>query len=175
MYQPTSSVVGRTHSHSKRQQPKIILTHGRARMPSKVRGLPHIYSLSLISRKNVSEDEVGKVTVFEVGITFDLPRDLSFQIMANPALIAHGYLLPTGITFIRSKTPLVVQLYKFREGPDLELPYEGIYLIPHRLDSVIFERVETSQRVPRDSFEVSSRDTSPPLDFFQPDNLNTLS
>ena len=161
MYTPTSSTIRRNCRKPFSNQPvKIILNKGRARMPTPIQSISHINSLALISRKGVSEDEVGKVTTFELGITIDVPHDLTLQLIATPSLIAHGYMLPNGIIFVQSKVPLTVQLYKFREAPDLELPYDGLYLIPHRLNSFLMKRVEKPQ--PRRTAEAFDFDQEVP-------------
>ena len=48
----------------------VVLTSGGARLPLKVKHLLNTHSLTLIKRKGVEEDEVGKVTTFEVGLYF---------------------------------------------------------------------------------------------------------
>ena len=180
MYAPTNSTIRNITPVKKPKSSlvKIIQNKGGARMPIPVDNLPSIHTLSLLSRKGVDEDEVGKVTVFDIGLTIHAPKDLNLQIVATPSLISHGYMLPNGITFVQSKIPLTIQLYKFREGPDLELPYDGLYLSSPTLNNPYYRRSEKlkPRRVESFEFEQEQVAASSVNDFqdFPPQNLNTL-
>ena len=73
----------------------------------------------LLGRTNVQEDEVNKITVFETGISLEVPASIVVQLSASSSLLAHGYMLAHGVQIVSSQGPIVVPLYKFREGPDL--------------------------------------------------------
>ena len=139
MYKPTNTTI------SKKSLPlssilQIVLTKGGATLPKKIPNFPQVHSLALLKRKGVEEDEVGKVTTFELGISISVPSHIFIQMIASPSLISHGYMIASGISLVVSGKPLTVQLFKFREGPDLELPYEGIYLVPHKSNPVLYRR-----------------------------------
>ena len=160
MYTSSNPTIGQKRSINYCQPINIILNKVRSRLPSKVPSIPQIHSVSLIGRKGVDEDEVGKITVFELGLSINIPKCLTLQMISTPTLISHGYMLANGISFVQSNTPLTVQLYKFREGPDLELPYEGIYLVPQRINSVRYNRVEISQPARVENHEFAPEFTS---------------
>ena len=173
MYKSSSSTIGQTRSTNVYQPINIVLNKGTSRLPSKVPTISQIHSLSLIGRKGADEDEVGKITVFDLGLSINVPKHLTLQMIAIPNLISHGYMLANGISFVPSNTPLTVQLYKFREGPDLELPYDGIYLIPQRINSVYYNRIERLQPSRDENYDFSPEFTSSPS---HPNNtINTLS
>lgn len=176
MYAPTNSII-RNNTPVKKYKSrvvKIIQNKGGARMPIPVEGLSPLTMISLLSRKEVSEDEVGKVTTFDIGLTIHTPKDLVLQIVATPSLISHGYMLPNGITFVQSKIPLTIQLYKFREGPDLELPYEGLYLSSPQLDLPYYKHVEKPKPRSVESFEFEQDVAVSSVNDFSSQNLNTL-
>jgi len=146
MYAPSSTIINQNRGKNKTVPPQIVLHSARARMPQPHKQLANVFSVSLISRKTVGDDEVGKITVFETQFSVEVPSDLTFQIIASPSLVSHGYMLSCGVAFVQSREPVTVQLYKFKDGPDLELPYEGLYLLPLRLDSVYLRRVDQKKK-----------------------------
>lgn len=99
---------------------------------------------------------------------------------ASPALIAHGYMLSSGVMTVPNKQTFTVQLYKFREGPDLELPYEGIYLTALQAPSIFYQRSTIPKKIfsppisSESEFDVSEFTSSnAPTEFNQ--DINTLS
>ena len=162
MYRSSVSTINRKQSTNYYQPINVFLNNGKSRLPTKVPNIPQIHSLSFIERKEVDEDEVGKITIFDTGISIDIPTYLSLQVIATPNLISHGYMLANGISFVQSNTPLTVQLYKFREGPDLELPYNGIYLIPQRINSVRYSRSEPPRSARNENYNFSPEFISSP-------------
>ncbi len=175
MYKPSNSTIGKkTLSPSSILQ--VILTKGGAKLPKNVPNFPQVHSLVLLKRKGVEEDEVGKVTTFELGISISVPTHIFLQIIASPSLISHGYMVASGIMLVPSRKPLTVQLFKFREGPDLELPYEGVYLVPHKSNPLLYKRglqqtpsmIKTNEFTPE--FNLPSSHTK-----FDQEEINTLS
>jgi len=148
---------------------KIILSKGRSKLPNQIQNLPGIKALSLISRKGVEEDEIGKVTLFEVGLSFNIPANIILQMISSPSLISHGYMIASGIAIVPSRKFFTVQLYKFREGPDLELPYEGVYLVPFEVPRILYNRSTPPNKPKVDNYEF------PPEVISSFDQENTLS
>ena len=139
MYRTSKRAINTTSS----RQPlavKVVLTSGGAKLPNRIKNFPYTQSLTLIKRKGVEEDEVSKVTTFEVGLYFISPPNVLLQMVASPSLIAHGYMLSSGVMTVPNKQSFTIQLYKFREGPDLELPYEGIYITSLQTPSIFYQR-----------------------------------
>jgi len=156
---------------------KVVLTSGGAKLPSRIKNFSNTQSLTLVKRKEVEEDEVGKVTLFELGLYFDIPSHILLQMVASPSLISHGYMLSSGIMPVPNKKTFTVQLYKFREGPDLVLPYEGIYLIASQSPSIFYQR-----SIPKKSFNsatnfnvTSEFELSSSSSEFGAQEINTLS
>ena len=174
MYKSTSASLGTWNKNTGYQPIKVILNKSRARMPISAPNLANINLLSLGARKGLGEDEVGKITTFEVGITIQPPKGVILHLVGTQALVSHGYMIPNGIAFVQPNTPLTVQLYKFREGPDLELPYEGSYLISQRLNSFIFKRIEKPRSENHKSLEFNQEISSSSINDFPPPSLNTL-
>ena len=155
---------------------KVILTSGGAKLPRKVKNAPNTQTLSLIKRKGVEEDEVGKVTVFEVGLYFITPPRIQLQLIASPSLIAHGYMVSSGVMAVPDKKTFTIQLFKFREGPDLELPYEGIYLTALQSPSIYYQRSLPIKKPIPSTFNITPEmDSSHSFDDFNQQDINTLS
>ena len=173
MYKPSNTtIVKKTLPLSSILQ--VVLTKGGAQLPRKVPNFSQVQSLALLKRKGVEEDEVGKVTTFELGISIHIPNHIFLQMIASPSLISHGYMIASGIILVPSRKPLTVQLYKFREGPDLELPYEGIYLVPHKSNPILYKQgvrptIKTNELVPNFNNFPSSHTE------FDQEEINTLS
>ena len=89
MYKPTNSTIVKK-PHSLSSTLSVILTKGGAKLPKKVSNFSHVQSGVLLTRKGVEEDEVGKVTTFELGLSIHIPRHIFLQIIASPSLISHG-------------------------------------------------------------------------------------
>ena len=173
MYKPTNSTIVKK-PHSLSSTLSVILTKGGAKLPKKVSNFSHVQSGVLLTRKGVEEDEVGKVTTFELGLSIHIPRHIFLQIIASPSLISHGYMLASGIVLVPSRKPLTVQLFKFREGPDLELPYEGIYLLPQKAYPVLYRR-GSQQIAPQMKTLEFAQEFNVSSSHFDQEEINTLS
>ena len=174
MYKPSP----RTITIKRPEIPSTInvdLISGGARLPLNVTHLPNTQSLTLIKRKGVEEDEVSKVTIFEVGLYFDIPSNIHLQIVASPSLVSHGYMLSSGIMTIPNKQSFTIQLYKFREGPDLELPYAGIYLTALQSPPIWYKRSIPKKIFNPSNFTISSEFPSTSSTEFESHDINTLS
>ena len=106
----------------------------------------------LLARTHVQEDEVNKITVFETGRSLDVPASVVVQLSASSALLAHGYMLAHGVQIVSSQGPIAVPLYKFREGPDLELPYDGIQLVVYSKPALVFQRKNFQKKAAFEDF-----------------------
>ena len=154
----------------------VVLISGGARLPLNVTHLPNTQSLTLIKRKGVEEDEVGKVTTFEVGLYFISPSNILLQMIASPSLISHGYMLSSGVMAVPNKQTFTIQLYKFREGPDLELPYAGIYLTALQSPPIWYKRsIPKKIFNPSSNFTLPSEFSSTSSTEFESQDINTLS
>lgn len=102
-----------------------------------------MYKMLLLSREEVEEDEVNRVTTFDTGVSLSVPPDSVAVISAAPTLLSHGYMLANGIQLVIARGSIKVSLYKFREGPDLELPYEGIQVLVIPSPPVVFHKKVT--------------------------------
>ena len=173
MYKPSQRIITIERSEIP-SSIKVVLTSGGARLPLKVKHLPNTQSLTLIKRKGVEEDEVSKVTIFEVGLYFDIPSNIHLQMVASPSLISHGYMLSSGIMTIPNKQSFTIQLYKFREGPDLELPYDGIYLTALQSPPIFYKRSIPKKIFNPSNFNIPSEFSSSSTEFESLD-INTLS
>ena len=155
---------------------KVVLTSGGSKLPSRIKQLPNTQALTLIKRKGVEEDEVGKVTTFEVGLYFITPPRVQLQLIASPSLIAHGYMVSSGVMAVPDKKTFTIQLFKFREGPDLELPYEGIYLTALQSPSIYYQRSLPIKKPIPSTFNITPEmDSSHSFDDFNQQDINTLS
>ena len=176
MYRSSVSTITQKPAVSHLYRPlNVVLNNGKSRLPAQVPNIPHIYSLSFIERKEVDEDEVGKITTFDTGISIEIPPHLNLQVIATPNLISHGYMLANGIAFVQSNTPLTVQLYKFREGPDLDLPYNGIYLMSQRINSVRYSRFDLPRAERNENYNFSPEFSSSPSSLPPTGGINNLS
>lgn len=84
--------------------------------------------LTLIGRKdNRADDVLHDVNYFNTGLVFTLPQDTYILITANPALFSMGYMMPSPMIIDSScSDEIMVPLYKFKDGEDLELPYDAV-------------------------------------------------
>ena len=177
MYRSAKRIINTDHLHPPLAI-KVILTSGGSKLPNRIKNFPHTQSLTLIKRKGVEEDEVGKVTTFELGVYFIIPPNVLLQIVASPSLIAHGYMISSGVMTVPNKQPFTVQLYKFREGPDLVLPYEGIHITSMQSPSVFYQRSLSSKKPHTStSFDTitSEFDSSSSFSDFDSQDINHLS
>ena len=151
MHSTTNSFI-RAKKSSSLHRIGVITRAAGAECPTEDINFPGTWKILILSRKGVDEDEVGKVTQFETGITLEFDGDIAVQASATNSLLKHGYMLANGLQRINSKTPLFISLYKFRDGPDLDLPYEAIILTIIPRPEVLFQKKMHSLKKPS-SFE----------------------
>ena len=175
MYKPSKRTISITHPEVS-SVVKVILTSGGAKLPRKIKHFPNTQSLTLVKRKGVEEDEVRKVTIFEVGLYFVTPPHIQLQMIASPGLISHGYMLSSGVMTVPNKQSFTVQLYKFKEGPDLELPYEGIYLSALQSPSIFYQRSAPEKPARSSPFSTMTSENASSHAFpeFDSQDINTL-
>lgn len=85
-------------------------------------------SITLIGRhNNRADDVVHDVNTFTTGLVFTVPSDGYLLVTAHPSLLSLGYMMPAPLIVDASNTDeLVIPLYKFKDGEDLELPFEAV-------------------------------------------------
>ena len=81
MYKTSDTTIRHNRSTNIYQPINIVLNKGKSRLPNKVPTISQIHSLSLVEPKGVDEDEVGKVTIFDLGISILVPKYLTLQMM----------------------------------------------------------------------------------------------
>ena len=90
------------------------------------------YNITLISRSDGrTEDEINDVNEFETGIVLVPPPGYHIEIVGKNNLYKTGYELVGGTMIIDPETrnALVVPLKKFKEGQDLEMPYQAVQMV----------------------------------------------
>jgi hypothetical protein len=110
-----------------------------AQLPHKENHTDSGFPLTLIGRaENRAEDTVGDVNVFEVGLKIAPPPGYGLEIVATSTLWKHGYTIPSSPIIIdpEDHTPIQVPLFKFKEGPDLELPYPAVILMVRKVEYI---------------------------------------
>jgi len=110
---------------------KVCKIHAHAEMPRKAVSESVAHILSLNERPDNREDDtVGAINEYGVGLAITPPKGYYFQLFGMATLANHGYIF-VGPNVIDATTgPFVIQLYKFRDGEDLELPFEAVMMVP---------------------------------------------
>ena len=85
------------------------------------------------------EDETGHVNMFKTGLQLEPPQGFYFEMMARSSLHKAGYMLATGTSIIDPgyRGELLVPLYKFRDGDDIELPMRAVQLVVKKAEKVL--------------------------------------
>lgn len=88
-------------------------------------------NLVLISRSDERvDDTVNDLCMFETGISLSPVGGTYGMLIANLELMQKGYTILSPVLIeAGDEEPLKIPLYKFREGPDLELPCTGVKLV----------------------------------------------
>lgn len=92
------------------------------------------YTIALQTRtENRAEDDAHAVNLFGTGLSIVPPPKHYFQMIASPTLYKHGYMLAPGCDIIPSNFSgeLMVPLYKFNEGEDIQLPFDAVRIVLH--------------------------------------------
>ena len=111
---------------------KMTKLHGNAQDLFKERPTNIGWSVTLIGRvDNRVEDVTGELNYFSTGIKVSPPEGYYLELVAKKELYKAGYMLPSGYTILDpdEEEELVVPLYKFKDGEDLEIPFSGVQLV----------------------------------------------
>lgn len=106
--------------------------HPQAHAPYKERNTDIGWDITLVGRvDNRAEDTVGDVNMYNTGISIIPPAGYYLDLVARSSLHKHGYMLVTGTSIIdpEYRGEILVPLFKFREGEDLELPFRAVQII----------------------------------------------
>lgn len=98
------------------------------------------FRMCLLKREAADEDEVNRVTCFDTGLSLSVPEGRVVVVTGTSSLLAHGYMLASGVQLCTGRGPLTLSLYKFREGPDLELPYECLQALVVGAPAAVFHQ-----------------------------------
>ena len=112
----------------------FVKTLPSAEQPFKLRQSDVTLELTLVARvDNRTEDNFGEVNLFDTGLQAIIPAGTYLEIVASPTLYKTGYMLAHGTHIIQpeDRNTIVVPLYKFKDGPDLELPFRAAQILPH--------------------------------------------
>lgn len=113
------------------KEPALFMkTSASADIPTRERPLDATFRLTLISRsKERDEDYTGDINEFDTGLCCQPPHGYHFEVVAEPSLYSSGYMTMTKVLDPQDQSPLTIQLYKFRDGEDLDLPIHGARLV----------------------------------------------
>ena len=128
------------------QYPKYHKLSQRAVAPYQERQDDIGWDVTLISRtENRVEDEVGHVNYFSTGLQLEPPKGYYFEMFARSSLHKSGYMLATGTSIIDPgyRGELLVPLFKFKDGDDLELPMRSIQLILKKKITCMYHESKT--------------------------------
>jgi len=109
----------------------VAKIHASAELPRKDDPESVYHVLTLCERMgNRAEDDVGLINEFGIGLTILPPKGYYFEMYGLPTLLKHGYSFEGPYIIDRTTGPLVISLLKFKDGDDLELPFEAVMLVP---------------------------------------------
>lgn len=131
-----------------------VISHPKAKAPVKSTDDEKAagFNVSIVCRAdNELQDSVGEVNVFDTGLIVTPPKGYYLTMHAQNSLYRLGYSLATGVTVIDPGCTgkLLVPLYKFKEGPDLEFPFPAVQLVLHKEIKTAFTlatKVNTNHR-----------------------------
>lgn len=89
------------------------------------------WDVTLIARTDNRESDVqGAFNGFRVGVAFVPPRGWTLRLSDAPTLKSMGYSLmgPVDVPNLEEPSELIVQLYKFDDNQDVELPFVAVTL-----------------------------------------------
>lgn len=111
---------------------EIYKMHPDGVVPSKQNPSDVGHDIVLIGRKDGRvDDRMGDVNLFNTGIAIIPPRGYHIEIIARSSLQNDGYMLANNVGVIdpNYRGEIIVALYKFRDGPDLELPSRSVQMV----------------------------------------------
>lgn len=114
------------------------------------------WELTAVSRcENRAEDVHQDVNTFSTGIIITPPKHYHIEIFAHPALYKAGYMLVGTPLVINpgNHEELILPLFKFREGEDLELPFRAALLILRETEYAVIGNDGTKRQRPDDEPE----------------------
>lgn len=96
------------------------------------------FSVTLIDRTEMRTDDITHdINEFSTGLLCLPPPGFYFEVTAERDLYKSGYMLPNSFQ-VDPGQELVVPLFKFKDVPDIELPFTGISLtLRKRYDSCL--------------------------------------
>lgn len=111
---------------------KVSKIHPDAEIPFKEESEVHAaFDVIVVARcDNRAEDVYGDINTFSTGLVITPPPHYHMEVIGHPLLLKTGYMIP-GTTIINrdNQEELVLSLYKFKEGDDLELPFKVAQLL----------------------------------------------
>jgi len=76
------------------------------------------------------EDVTGDVNSFGTGLKVKAPPGYHIEFIASPTLYKHGYMMVhRHILSPNDREEVIIHLYKFKEGDDIELPFAAVQMI----------------------------------------------
>lgn len=100
-------------------------------LPSKQNDDNVEWNITIVGRTdNRVEDIISDVNSFHTGLIIDPPKGYHAEIIQHPRLHMTGYnLIGTPIILPGNTEELILNLYKFKETTDLDLPYTAACII----------------------------------------------
>ena len=95
------------------------------------------WEICLVGRTgNRLDDEVNAVNLYDTGIRCAPPPGFYLELIATQELYKHGYCLPSGGVHYQPEDweEIVVPLVKMSDGDDIETPFNGIRIVPKRVE-----------------------------------------
>jgi len=88
------------------------------------------WDLTIVDRvDNRTEDDVSDINWFNSGLAFRVPSGYHIQVVGNSDLYQMGYFMPHPIIIGPNDTDqLLIPLFKFKEGDDLQLPFRCAHI-----------------------------------------------
>lgn len=122
-----------------RNQVDILKITANAEFPVKT-GASNVYDVSVVSRtENRGEDASLDFNNFHTGLQFKIPQGYYIELSAHPALYKFGYSFQGPFILDQnSSAELIITLFKFKEGDDIELPINVARMVAKSYSDVIF-------------------------------------
>lgn len=102
-----------------------------AEYPFSERNTDPTLNLTLVRRcDNRTEDLASEINTFNLGLIVKPPLGFHGEIISHPQLLKAGYMVvgPVVVNPLNEED-MEIPLLKFKDGPDLELPFAGAQLI----------------------------------------------
>lgn len=124
----------------------ILKISANAEFPIKSGG-SNVYDVSVTSRTdNRGEDASLDTNNFHTGLQFKIPRGYYIELSAHPNLYKFGYTFQGPFILDQnSSAELIITLFKFKEGDDIELPINVARMVAKSYADVLFSAVHKKQ------------------------------